>query len=780
MATSTYDGFGRTLEKFRRTLSDEQKRAFSSTNLDDVKKAMQDIQDQIGPGKKLRNFIRLKKFLEGMKQMEELVKVFAQVHEVVAFVWGPIKLALMVAATKVEILELLLGVYQEIGDVLHGVERYTRLFQKHSEARQILETYFYDVLQFHTEVLKVFTKPGWKRLFTYAWPTFKTRFQPIIDSLKRHKGLLSDEKHTIVIEEVQELSADFKDKFAELRQAISESDTKHQESIASQKSRIIAKINPLRYESDHDLVSKKRHMSESGASGNWILQDPKFRSWVDDSSPESIFYLHGMPGSGKTTLASRIVDYMNTRRPKPEGLVVFFYFKHNFKKGTRRTVAEMLRTLLAQLLAQDDALLEYMHQQFASNSDSEPFLKGCAKHCFMSQKRAWVILDGLDECDEEYEINKPESQRVLRWFREDLFPACQAQGCQIRLLISGQRDGYVDAVLSKCPDINLDTANGHVSDIREYTKSRASFIREDFSLDSTQEADIIERVVSTSKGMFLYAKVVLDNLISQESPADLDDELKQDHFPQALDAAYLVETGRLHLYEEHARMAIFCTRYLSSSPFDKEQFADTIEKFALTGYYGLLDYASAFWQHHVNSVVTCKAFLDAALQDDVAQSVARLLEGWGTDKPDAQAPHGLDITFIESRMAEWLRAESDFTGPFKHIINIRRLVEDIDHDSLNEDTRKALALNGLARFKCPRTRCFKFATGFRDQLKRDLHLQEHERSFKCSTEGCYARITGFPTQSAHPASPCRRGRHGPLLRTKTQSGVRHLFRSSPR
>ena len=37
--------------------------------------------------------------------------------------------------------------------------------------------------------------------------------------------------------------------------------------------------------------------------------------------------------------------------------------------------------------------------------------------------------------------------------------------------------------------------------------------------------------------MFLYAKVVLDNLISQESPADLDDELTQDHFPRGLNAA---------------------------------------------------------------------------------------------------------------------------------------------------------------------------------------------------------------------------------------------------
>lgn len=340
---------------------------------------------------------------------------------------------------------------------------------------------------------------GWRRFFQYAWPTFKTRFRPIIDSLKRHHNLLSDEKLTVVIEEVQELSTDFKDRLTEIRQAIREKDAKHQDSLFSQKAMIITKIDPLDYESDQQTASKQRYESNSG---DWILEDLKFRSWVHgDTSLDNVLFLHGMPGSGKTTLVARVIDHLRSKILEPDGLIAFFYFKHKVREGTRRTSGEMFRALLAQLLTQDDALLEYMHQQCAEKSKSEvlldSFLKDCTKHCLMNQKRVWIVLDGLDECDEEYETNKVESQRVIKWLQEEVL----CEGGIIRLLVSGQRDGRIEAVLSTYPEIGLDPNVSHASDIERYTKSRALLIRERFSLDPKEEADIIEKVASASKGI---------------------------------------------------------------------------------------------------------------------------------------------------------------------------------------------------------------------------------------------------------------------------------------
>jgi hypothetical protein len=38
--------------------------------------------------------------------------------------------------------------------------------------------------------------------------------------------------------------------------------------------------------------------------------------------------------------------------------------------------------------------------------------------------------------------------------------------------------------------------------------------------------------------MFLYAKVVLDNLFSQDSPAEFEEEMASDNFPTDLGKAY--------------------------------------------------------------------------------------------------------------------------------------------------------------------------------------------------------------------------------------------------
>jgi len=87
MSASPTTSFGRSLDKFREKLSDKQKREFSYTKLEDVEAAIQTIQERLGPAKRLRNFAKFRKFLEGMQHVEQLVTIFLNVHEVVAFVW---------------------------------------------------------------------------------------------------------------------------------------------------------------------------------------------------------------------------------------------------------------------------------------------------------------------------------------------------------------------------------------------------------------------------------------------------------------------------------------------------------------------------------------------------------------------------------------------------------------------------------------------------------------------------------------------------------------------
>jgi hypothetical protein len=75
------------LTRFESTLTADELADMKISSLDDVHEAMRKIQQKQGSERKLRNLNRMKVFLEGMRQYEELVKVFLNVSSVVAFVW---------------------------------------------------------------------------------------------------------------------------------------------------------------------------------------------------------------------------------------------------------------------------------------------------------------------------------------------------------------------------------------------------------------------------------------------------------------------------------------------------------------------------------------------------------------------------------------------------------------------------------------------------------------------------------------------------------------------
>lgn len=143
--------------------------------------------------------------------------------------------------------------------------------------------------------------------FAYAWPTFKTQVQPILDSLKRHRALLADEKLTAAIVETQEsrtvveqrfdgLSKLIRDGLHNLQDAMYTQNIKIQKSLEDQKNDIKAKLRSPDFEADHRWISAQRH---SPSSGNWLLNKSVFTQWMQPQTPsDSVIYLHGMPGSG--------------------------------------------------------------------------------------------------------------------------------------------------------------------------------------------------------------------------------------------------------------------------------------------------------------------------------------------------------------------------------------------------------------------------------------------------------------------------------------------------
>ncbi|KAI1736489.1 hypothetical protein F4680DRAFT_432296 [Xylaria scruposa] len=325
MTMTPSKAFDRALQRFRDGLTKEQQKQFEASSLDEVDAEIQNIQSRLGSMKKLRSLGRLSKFLEAMTQIEQLVQIFLNVSEVVAFVWGPIKLALLVASARVETLECLLDTYVEIGEVIPSLRQYDRLFEDAPLVLEVLEKYFCDILEFHRNALDVFARPAWRKCFDSTWKTFKTRFKSIIESLKRHRALLLDERLNAVVLEIQrsrnetlELSKQSSNQLAaqlekldrQIRevytklsshiydvQLSSEADkTVQQSTVRLQEMNLIMnKLDPPNVEEDHCVALNSRH----GESGEWLFKDAMYQRWTRSGSlPDSVLFINGMPGAG--------------------------------------------------------------------------------------------------------------------------------------------------------------------------------------------------------------------------------------------------------------------------------------------------------------------------------------------------------------------------------------------------------------------------------------------------------------------------------------------------
>jgi len=84
--------FENALVKFRASLTEKQRRDFALCTLKDVQTAIDEIQVRLGSQRRLRNMKRIAKFIEAMTQLGQVVEVFLNVENTVAFVWVSIKL----------------------------------------------------------------------------------------------------------------------------------------------------------------------------------------------------------------------------------------------------------------------------------------------------------------------------------------------------------------------------------------------------------------------------------------------------------------------------------------------------------------------------------------------------------------------------------------------------------------------------------------------------------------------------------------------------------------
>ncbi|KAG7403063.1 Vegetative incompatibility protein HET-E-1 [Fusarium oxysporum f. sp. raphani] len=305
------------------------------------------------------------------------------------------------------------------------------------------------------------------------------------------------------------------------------------------------KLQTADYQTDHEISTKDR----SGASGDWIFNNDKFQTWHDKSLPNhGILYVNGKPGAGKTTLTSAIIEKLLDNRDYSitHHCVLYFYFKHQVPG--KSTFNGLLRAILEQLIDQDQCMSDHLFEKASSTQGvtlrTTNTLQKIIKDSLESYHICYIVLDGLDECTRDEAVN------VVNWFLSLTSGKSDNSATRIRVLFSGQRDGVLDNLLASQPSIELEMS-GHIKDIRQYCQKLCGMIQKKFDLEPDKARAIADRIVTESEGMFLYARVVLENLRDQTSRYRLEQELNENILPlgaEKIEKAY--ERVAIRVFEQ--------------------------------------------------------------------------------------------------------------------------------------------------------------------------------------------------------------------------------------
>jgi len=155
-----------------RTIAPAESRDFSSTTLDDVRKAAIDIERQLAARQSLRNTRRLEPLFKGLEHYAKVIEVLANGTDHLPWIWAPIKLVLKIAADYIDAFERIVRAYSQIADSLRRFQALERSFQGKPEIYPTFAVFYANIIAFHKAAYKFVSRPC---TFSLPIPTVSLR-----------------------------------------------------------------------------------------------------------------------------------------------------------------------------------------------------------------------------------------------------------------------------------------------------------------------------------------------------------------------------------------------------------------------------------------------------------------------------------------------------------------------------------------------------------------------------------------------------------------------------
>lgn len=262
-----------------------------------------------------------------------------------------------------------------------------------------------------------------------------------------------------------------------------------------------------------------------------------FTKWL--ASDDTLFWVSGKPGSGKSTLVKFIVqNEQSTLDLKAwagnHELVIasFFFFWNPGRSTLQKSQESLLRSILYQILRRSPALLKLVLPSLWQDAVSEVSIrngprletiddllaafKKTAEHLKESKTRFCFFIDGLDE----YEGKPADIVRLIRIF---------LQIAHMKLCVASRPWNEFEKEFGQVSERKLYMQDLTRPDLEIYVKDT---LEEDCSFQELQRedgryADLVQEIAETAKGVFLWVVLVVRSLLEGITNGDRVSDLQR-------------------------------------------------------------------------------------------------------------------------------------------------------------------------------------------------------------------------------------------------------------
>ncbi|PKS08586.1 hypothetical protein jhhlp_004972 [Lomentospora prolificans] len=380
-------------------------------------------------------------------------------------------------------------VNQDFADAFHG--RHSALLSQlapsshGTDTMSMVSACKVELEELHRDLLKQAQghRMGWERLKGAFQPTRK---REAVKNLHRQCQILN-----------QLLAVDSLTLTAGIYREVKESKKQQQQAT------ILDWLSPVDYApQQNDFISRRQE-----GTGQWLLESAEFRAWIDGE--KQTLFCPGIPGAGKTILASIVVDDLCTRFQNDKSISVVYIYC-NFRQQDEQKAENLLANLLKQLAQHQDDLPDsvkhlYDHHKDKRTRPSIDEISRALQSISALYSKVFIVVDALDECQ-------------------------GSGGCRSKFLseifnLQARHRVNFFTTSRHIPEI-IETFKGSISqeirateqDVRRYIDGHISHLPSFVRKNPDLQEEIRTTIVSAVDGMFLLAQLHLDSLIGKRSP----------------------------------------------------------------------------------------------------------------------------------------------------------------------------------------------------------------------------------------------------------------------